>query len=86
MLPVTVANVLVADLLAKKRFGVVPFLVALAIGYCWSVNSYLGEVPKVDHFAAFKGVILRLGIFATLLLGISAVFQFLPAARARNDR
>ena len=75
MLPVPVANVLVADLLAKRRFEVVPWLVAVAFGYCWSINTYLGTVSKVDHFAAFKGVIQRLGIFAILLLLVAAFFR-----------
>jgi O-antigen/teichoic acid export membrane protein len=75
MLPVPVANVLVADLLAKRRFEVVPWLVAVAFGYCWSINTYLGTVSKVDHFATFKGVIQRLGIFAILLLLVAAFFR-----------
>lgn len=79
MLPVPVANVLVADLLAKRRFAVVPWLVAVAIGYCWTINSYLATVAKEDHFAAFKGVIQRLGIFALLLLAVAAFFSGLQA-------
>lgn len=76
MLPVTVANVMVSDLLAKRRFGVVPWLVAVAIGYCWAVNAFLIEVSKVDHFAAFKGVIQRLGLFSLLLLLVAAIFSY----------
>ena len=76
MLPVTVANVLIADLLAKRRFGVSIWLVLIAIGYAFAVEAYLKDVPKEDYFAAFKGVILRLGIFSTLLLGISAFYSW----------
>jgi O-antigen/teichoic acid export membrane protein len=85
MLPVTVANVIVSDLLARKRFAVVPWLVAIAIGYCWTINSYLAVAPKVDHFAAFKGVIQRLGIFALLLLAAAALFTFVSRARETRD-
>jgi O-antigen/teichoic acid export membrane protein len=59
ILPVTLTNVLIADLLAKERFQVV-----------------LTNVPKADHFAAFKGVILRLGIFSSLLLAVSAAYSY----------
>ena len=76
MLPVTVANVLVSNLLARRQFAAVPWLVAIAIGYCWNVNSYLAAVGKVDHFAAFKGVIQRLGLFALLLLVVAAFFTW----------
>lgn len=76
MLPVTVANVLIADLLAKRCFTVSVWLVLIAIGYGFSVETYLGGVPKADHFAAFKGVTLRLGIFSFLLLAVSAFFSW----------
>jgi hypothetical protein len=48
----------------------------VAIGYCWAVNQFLAEVSKVDHFAAFKGVIQRLGIFSLLLLIVAAIFSY----------
>lgn len=76
MLPVTVANVMVSDLLAKRRFSVVPWLVAIAAGYCWAINQFLAAAPKDDHFAAFKGVIQRLGIFSLLLLLAAAIFSY----------
>jgi O-antigen/teichoic acid export membrane protein len=81
MLPVTVANVLVSNLLARRQFGVVPWLVAIAVGYCWTIHSYLSGVGGIDHFAAFKGVIQRLGFFALLLLVASLIFT----ARKRKD-
>lgn len=76
MLPVTVANVLVSNLLARKRFGVVPWLVGIAVGYCWTINAYLGSVSDADHFVAFRGVIQRLGFSALLLLGVSVAFTW----------
>jgi O-antigen/teichoic acid export membrane protein len=77
MLPVTVANVMVSDLLAKRRFAVVPFLVLIAFAYCWTIHQFLAHVPTEDHFAAFKGVIQRLGVFASLLLIAAAAFSFI---------
>ena len=81
MLPVTLANVLIADLLAKQRFQVVFWAVLTAICYGISIDYYLTNVPKADHFAAFKGVILRLGISSSLLLAVSAAYSY----RARKQ-
>ena len=76
MLPVTLANVLIADLLAKQHFKVVFWLVLAAIGYGFSIHHFLESAPKTDHFNAFKGVILRLGIFSSFILTVSAVFSY----------
>lgn len=76
MMPVTVANVMISDLLAKRRFAVVPWLVAIAAGYCWAIHQFLSAIPTEDHFAVFKGVIQRLGIFSLLLLVIASIFSF----------
>lgn len=75
MLPVTLANVLIADLLAKQQFRVVIWLVIIAAAYGFAIDHYLDNVSKVDHFTAFKGVVLRLGIFSSLLLAIAAVYR-----------
>ena len=82
MLPVTVANVMVSDLLAKRRFAVVPFLVVIAAAYCWTIHQYLASAPTEDHFTVFKGVIQRLGLFATFLLLAAAAFSFLGSQSA----
>jgi O-antigen/teichoic acid export membrane protein len=81
MLPVTLANVLITDLLAKRHYKVVFWLVLAAIGYGFSINHYLGNAPRADHFTAFKGVILRLGMFSSFILMVSAVFSY----RARKE-
>ena len=76
MMPVTVANVMISDLLAKRRFAVVPWLVTIAAGYCWAIHHFLSVVPTEHHFAVFKGVIQRLGIFSLLLLTVAGIFSF----------
>jgi O-antigen/teichoic acid export membrane protein len=81
MLPVTVANALINNLLARKRFAAVPCLVAVAIAYGMNLYSYLVAADSLPHFEAFKGVVLRLGIFSGLLLAVSMVFTFLPAGK-----
>jgi O-antigen/teichoic acid export membrane protein len=85
MLPVTLANVVIADLLAKQRFHVVFWLVLAAVGYGISIHEYLKDVPKADHFPAFKGVILRLGLFSSFMLLVSAAFSY-RARRATGNQ
>lgn len=83
MLPVTVANVLINSLLARERFAVAPWLVACAVGYGFALKSYLATAASLPHFEAFKGVVLRLGIFGLLLLGVALVFTLLDQKKSR---
>jgi len=59
VLPLTLSTVLVNNLLARQRFAVVPWLVAVAVGY--------GVALQYRH-DSFKQVIHTLGIFGLLLL------------------
>ena len=86
MLPVTVANVLIADLLAKRCFAVSFWLLMIPIGYAIAVEQYLTFVPKEDYFAAFKGVVLRLGMFSLMLLAVSAFYSWRIRTKNRASR
>ena len=75
MVPLTLANVLVNDLLARSRFRIVPALVVLAIGYGVAlavVGHRAGNLPDVQ--AGFRMMIQTLGVFNLLLLGVCALF------------
>jgi hypothetical protein len=54
MLPLALANVLINHLLAHKRYAVVPWLVAVAVGYWFTINhyhdSYLTVVKAIGGF------------------------------------
>jgi O-antigen/teichoic acid export membrane protein len=79
MLPVTLANVLTSNLLAQQRFWAVPWLIAIAVAYGFNLRSYLSEAALIlPHFAVFKGVIFRLGVFSSLLLLVSLIFTLWP--------
>jgi len=69
MVPLALANVMVNDLLARGRFGVVPFMVALAAAYGfalpWMLNHYPGRIEIV---------LQTLGVFNFLLFAICAWF------------
>jgi len=69
MVPLAMANVMVNDLLARNRFGVVPFMVLLALSYGftlpWMLNHYPGRLEVV---------LQTLGAFNLLLFLICAWF------------
>ena len=71
MVPLALANVLVNDLLARSRFGVVPFMVLLAVAYGltlpWMLNHYPGRIEVV---------LQTLGAFNLLLFGVCALFTW----------
>jgi O-antigen/teichoic acid export membrane protein len=70
MVPLALANVLVNDLLARNRFGVVPWMGLLAIGYGCTLPWVL------HHFHRLEAVLQTLGLFNLLLFGMCAVFAW----------
>jgi len=71
MVPLALANVMVNDLLARNRFGVVPFMVILAVAYGFTLPFML------NHFPGRLEVVLQtLGAFTTLLFLICAWFTW----------
>jgi len=71
MVPLAMANVMVNDLLARSRFGVVPFIVLLAVGYGFALPLVL------NHFPGRLEVVLQtLGIFNLLLFVVCAWFTW----------
>jgi O-antigen/teichoic acid export membrane protein len=69
MVPLAMANVMVNDLLARSRFGVVPFMVLLAVAYGFTLPFML------NHFPGRQEVLLQtLGGFNLLLFGLCAWF------------
>lgn len=75
MAPVTIANVLISNLLARRRFAAVPWLVLVALGYGLALYLFVtGPARQLEPMSAFLGIIQRLGIFSLLLLGVAALF------------
>lgn len=71
MVPLALANVLVNDLLARSKFGVVPFMVALAVAYGFTLPAML------NHFPGRVEVVLQtLGAFNLLLFLVCAWFTW----------
>ena len=70
MVPLALVNVLVNDLLARNRFGVVPWMVLLAVGYGFALPWVLGR------FHSLQAVLQTLGIFNLLLFAACAWFAW----------
>ncbi len=71
MVPLALANVMVNDLLARARFGVVPFMVVLALAYGFTLPFML------NHFPGRLEVVLQtLGAFNLLLFFVCASFTW----------
>jgi hypothetical protein len=69
MIPLALANVMVNDLLARGKYGVVPWMVGLAVAYGftlpWMLHHYPGKIEVV---------LQTLGAFNLLLFAVCAVF------------
>lgn len=71
MVPLALANVMVNDLLARGRFAVVPFMVALALAYGFALPAML------NHFPGRLEIVLQtLGAFNLLLFAVCAIFTW----------
>lgn len=77
LLPLTLSNVLLTNLLAHERYRVVPFAVATAIAYIvtlFALGNRLLQMP--DHMQAFTTVAQLLGVFSLVLLLVCAWFTW----------
>jgi len=68
MLPLALANVLINNLLARERYGAVPYLMIVAAGYAAALSHFNGS---------FVNVIQVMGLFSLLMLGVAAGFTWL---------
>lgn len=76
MVPLALANVLVNDLLARKQYRVVPWMVLLAIAYGFTLPWMLTHYP-----GRLEIVLQTLAAFNLLLFLTCAVFVWGPLAR-----
>jgi peptidoglycan biosynthesis protein MviN/MurJ (putative lipid II flippase) len=71
MIPLALANVLVNDLMARKRFKVVPLMIVLAIAYGFTLPYVMNRYP-----GRMTVVLQTLGVFTLLLFLICAWFTW----------
>jgi O-antigen/teichoic acid export membrane protein len=86
MLPLTAAYTLINNLLARGRFAAVPWLLAVAVGYLFTLWWIKDGLASRELFAAFRSVLQVLGIFSLLLLGVASVFSLRRVEGAREAR
>jgi hypothetical protein len=67
MLPLTLANVLLNNLLARRQFTVVPWLVILSLAYAATLWFY---------HDSFRVIVVMIGVFGFLFFGISYFFTW----------
>jgi O-antigen/teichoic acid export membrane protein len=80
MVPLALANVMVNDLLARSRFGVVPWMVLLAVAYGFTLPVML------NHFPGRLEVVLQtLGAFNLLLFLVCAWFTWGVKAKTKME-
>jgi O-antigen/teichoic acid export membrane protein len=70
MVPLALANVLVNDLLARGRYGVVPWMVILSVGYGFALPWML------NHYHRQEVALQTLGVFNLLLFLVCALFTW----------
>lgn len=70
MVPLALANVMVNDLLARNKFGVVPFMVVVVVGYGFTLPVML------NHYHRLEVVLQTLGAFNLLLFLVCAWFTW----------
>jgi O-antigen/teichoic acid export membrane protein len=84
MLPLTVANVLIGNLLARKLFAAVPWLAAISIGYVATLYRFVNGPHSANPFIDFVRVIQILGVFSILMLAVAAFFTWRASRNAQG--
>ena len=74
ILPVTLANVLISNLMARQHYNAVPWLVAVAIAYGGVLVVVAEKSRNLMALEAFRVIVLTLGVFSVLMLTITIWF------------
>jgi len=76
VLPLTLSNVFINNLLARGRYAVVPWLVIVALGYAAALFMLSNRIDIKAEHAAFKTIVLTLGLFGSVVLVVCAWFTW----------
>jgi O-antigen/teichoic acid export membrane protein len=76
MVPLSLANVLLSNLLARSSFRVVPAVVVVAVAYAFALTRFHGS---------FVTVLQTLGVFSLVLLAVCAWFTWKHKKELEND-
>lgn len=76
MLPLALGNVLLNNLLARKQYRLVPWLLLLVTAYFTTLAGWAPPPATDGSYHHFKWVIQVLGLYSLLFLGVCAWFTF----------
>ena len=85
IIPITLANIMVGQLMALSKFRIVPWMIAVAIGYAVTFQQYAHHAQPLPHFEAFKHLIQILGVFSLLALAIATWFTWLEIIKPKRN-
>jgi O-antigen/teichoic acid export membrane protein len=74
MIPMTLAMVLINNLMARQHFGSVPWLVGVAVGYGVALAVVANRVQTSGPIEALRAIVLTFGVFSLLMLAITICF------------
>jgi O-antigen/teichoic acid export membrane protein len=82
MVPLTLANVLIQNLLARGRFAATLWLVLVPVLYVLTLKALAPEFKAMpDYLSAFRSIILVMGFFNLALLAVAAWFTWRKPAK-----
>jgi O-antigen/teichoic acid export membrane protein len=81
VLPLTLANVLIQNLLAQERYAAAPWLILVPVLYGLTLMAQAPELVRMPMFGAFERVIVTLGLFCLLLFAVAAWFTWHKPAK-----
>jgi O-antigen/teichoic acid export membrane protein len=84
MVPITIYNVLINNLIARERYGIIPFAAILPIAYAVTLYLFL-ERSHQPPFLAFKRVIQILMFYSAALMLVSIYFSRRAAAEEASS-
>ncbi len=76
LMPLTLANVLIQNLLARERFAATPWLMVVPIIYGLTLMALAPALVRMPIFVAFKCVVQTIGCFSLLLFAVAAWFTW----------
>jgi O-antigen/teichoic acid export membrane protein len=76
VLPLTLSNVLINNLLGRGRYAIVPWLVVLGLGYAATLVAISGRIDITVELTAFKTIVKVLGFFGFLALAVCCWFTW----------
>lgn len=86
LLPLTVANVLVQDILARAQFKAVPWLLLIPAMYAAALGFQAPMLVEMPRFDAFRRIIQTMGLASAALCVMAAYFSRRSAAPVVSDR